>query len=76
MATINMTVTEFNRACRQFLSHTGDSRHTQEQIHGAYRALALGYLGLKGTDEEIETAAFIFDVMTKEARARGWNLDG
>jgi len=76
MTTIPCNLSQFNKACSKFMREIGNKNNTQESISGLYKGLTLHYLGLQDlTDDEVETAAIIFKVMTDNALARGWSLD-
>lgn len=74
MTTIACDVPTFNRRAARFHTLIGDKRNKPETIQGAWRGLALSYLGLKGTESEIETAASFLQIMEQGATARGWIL--
>ena len=74
-ATFPCTVKEFNATAGKFFRAVTDPSNTQEGIANMYKGLVLHYLGIQNpTDEELERAATVLEVMTTNATLRGWNL--
>jgi hypothetical protein len=75
MATIPSTIAEFNKDAAKFMTITGDKRHTQEQVAGAFKCMTLRYLGLGSiTPEQLDACAMTLQIMTQGAIARGWDI--
>lgn len=75
MSTISCTKKEFNNAWCEFNQVQGQTASTQQQVSLAHKCLVLHYVGLKGTDKEIEEAAMFLKIATSGALRRGWTLD-